>query len=380
MQPIDLAARRLAAQGLVSPSITAPADIVRRLGAVQAQDFAGAKWALALRSRGLADADVERAFAAGELLRTHVLRPTWHFVAPEDIRWMLALTGPRIAAIMASYGRQLGLDATVYARSNAIIARALEGGKQLTRAELAEELRRAGLETTGTQRLARLVMQAEIDGVVCSGARRGRQFTYALLDERVPAMPHLDRDEALLALAARYFASRGPATPRDLAWWSGLTVTEATRAIAAAGSALERVEVDGVAYWMDPTVPGPPRRRRTPLVHLLPNYDEYFIGFKDRSAIGRRLTSVEIVTGGDALIGHVITVDGQLVGGWKRTPAEGGVVELRLMTGLTEVEERAVEAAVRAFGKFVGAPVEPRVLRAVRARSRKRPVPKRVRA
>jgi Winged helix DNA-binding domain len=357
----DIARRRFVNQHLTSATITTPAEVVRLLGAVQAQDYAGAKWALGMRTRGVDDAVVEQAMSDGSIIRTHVLRPTWHFVAPADIRWMLALTAPRVSAAMAHYNRKLELDAAVFRRSNTALTRALRDGKQLTRAELAAVLRQARINVDGTQRLGHLMLQAELDGVICSGARRGKQFTYALLEERVPPTAPLDRDEALLELTKRYFATRSPATPHDFAWWSGLTVADATRGIDMAGSALEREVIDDRTYWADPSVRS--RSKTSPTAHLLPNYDEFFIGFKDRSAIGQRLKSSELITGGDALTAHVIVVDGQLVGGWRRTVTKKAVVELNLRTRLTEAEERAVAAAADAYGDFLKLPVELRGLK-----------------
>ena len=357
MTPGEIAHRRLAAQHLTDPpAVATAADVVRRLGAVQAQDYAGAKWALGLRGRGCTDAAVEQAVNDGSIVRTHVLRPTWHFVAPEDVRWMLALTAPRIKAAMASHDRTLGLDDAVYRRSNAAIASALRGGKQLTRAELAQVLRRARVDTAGPQRLGRLVMRAELDAIVCSGARRAKQFTYALLDERVPPAAPLARDEVLLELTRRYFATRGPATAGDFAWWSGLTVADAKKGIQLAGPALDRETVGDRTYWSDAAAASRKEpAKRSPRAHLLPNYDEYFIGFKDRRAIAQRLGSAKLVTGGNALIGNVVVVDGQLVGAWaRRMEKECVVVELNLMTPLTTLEARAVRSAVEAYGAFLG--------------------------
>jgi hypothetical protein len=353
----DIARRRLVNQHLTAAMLTMPADVVRLLGAVQAQDYAGAKWAVALRTRGAVDGVVEQALTDGSIIRTHVLRPTWHFVTPADIRWMLALTAPRVKAAMAYYDRKLELDDALFRRSNAAIARALRGGKQLTRAELAHVLRRARIDVTDSQRLGHLVMRAELDGVICSGARRGKQFTYALLEERVPPAAALDRDQALLELTKRYFATRGPATANDYAWWSGLTVADATRGIQVAGPSLEREIVDDQAYWFDASQPS--RGKPAPTAHLLPNYDEYFIGFKNRSAIGQRLKSSELVTGGDAVTAHVVVLDGQLVGGWKRKLTKNAVVvELTLLTRLTDAENQAVAAAAEAYGTFLELPVE----------------------
>jgi hypothetical protein len=346
LKPEEVARRRLAGQLLTVPGPATAADVVRRLGAVQAQDYAGAKWALALRTRaGLTDGAVEAEVDAGRILRTHVLRPTWHFVVPEDIRWMLALTGPRISRVLAGYNRTLELTPAVLRRTNAVIAKALRGGRHLTRAELAAALARARIALGGF-RLGRIVAQAEVDGVVCSGARRGRKDTYALLDERVPACPPRDRDEALGELARRYFPTRGPATAHDFAWWSGLTVADARRAVEIAGKVLSRVEIDGRPHWMGEAAPASPRKARA---HLLPNYDEYFIGLLDRSAIGRRLGSVARVTGGNALIRHVVVVGGQIVGGWRRT-ADG--VHLDLDCRLTPAERRLVARAEQDLRDF----------------------------
>ncbi|HSJ52566.1 MAG TPA: winged helix DNA-binding domain-containing protein, partial [Anaerolineae bacterium] len=223
----EIAWRRLANQWITEPKPARPADVVARLGAVQAQDYAGAKWAVGLRLQGATDDDIDRSFAAGEILRTHVLRPTWHFVLPADIRWMLELTAPRVHAASAYMVRKLELDEDTFRRSNDALARALEGGHHLTRQELRGVLEQAGIAVHDGLRLGYLMMQAELDGVVCSGPRRGKQFTYALLAERAPQARRLDRQEALAELAGRFFATRGPATVHDLAKWSSLTVADA---------------------------------------------------------------------------------------------------------------------------------------------------------
>ena len=225
--PTELLTARLRNQQLIASTRRKPAQVVSWLCAMQAQDYPAAKWAIGLaRARHARTRDVEQAFNDGLILRTHVLRPTWHFVAPEDIRWLLALSAPRIHATNAYYYRQAGLDAKTFAKSCAMIHRALEGGKTLTRAELAMHLKRAKVPADGLK-LAYLMMHAELEGVICSGPRRGKQFTYALLDERAPATKPKTRDEALAELAKRYFASHGPATVRDFAWWSGLTTKDA---------------------------------------------------------------------------------------------------------------------------------------------------------
>ena len=357
---VDIAHRRLAHQHLLTSALRQPVDVVRRLGAVQAQDYAGAKWAVGMRTRGrVGDAAVERALREGAILRTHVLRPTWHFVTAADIRWMLALTARRVKAAMAYYDRQLELDDAVFRRSHAALTRALRGGHELTRSELGQVLRRARVGETRSQRLGHLLMRAELDAVVCSGARRGKQATYALLEERVPPAPAHppDRDEALLELTRRYFVTRGPATLKDFAWWSGLTVADASRGVQIAGQSLEREVIGDETYWSDARARS--QRKSSVMAHLLPNYDEYFIGFKNRGAIGRRLNSTDSVMSRDALTPHVIVVDGQLVGGWKRTLRKTAVVvELRVRADLRSSEQQAVVVAAHAFGDFLELPVE----------------------
>ena len=352
---MDIARQRLARSFLLGSAWNTGRDVVRALGAVQAQDYDGAKWALSQRTPRVTDEAIEQEFTAGSILRTHVLRPTWHFVDPADIRWMLALTGPCVSKRMAPYDRKLGLDDRTFRRSNATIAKALRDGAHLTRAELKAELARAHVGPLDVQRAAHLMMRAELDALVCSGPRRGKQFTYALLDDRVPPVAPLARDEALLELTRRYFRTRSPATARDFAWWSGLSMADVKRGLDLARLELELITVDGVAYWSSGTLATRPK----PSAHLLPNYDEFFIGHRDRSAIGQRLASVKAVTGGNFLIAHVVVIDGQLVGGWRRTPERDSVrLDLELLARLSRAEQDRLLREVRRYGSFAGKPVE----------------------
>ncbi len=245
----DFVAERLRNHKLSSPTFQDPANVVRWFGAVQAQDFHGAKWALALRMRKATNASVEEAFNRGEIVRTHLLRPTWHFIAPDDIRWLLQLSGPRVNQRCAGTYRKYELDAAIFKRTNRAITKALEGGKHRTRTELKAALNRAGAAADDGVRLAHILLRAELDGVVCSGPRRGNQFTYALLDERVPQGKQFGRDEALAELTRRYFTSHGPATLADYVWWSGLTTNDARRGIAMLDRELDEVHIEGTTYW-----------------------------------------------------------------------------------------------------------------------------------
>ena len=246
----DIPRLRLFHSGLTGPSFTSPAEAVTHSGAVQAQDFFAATWSLGLRIKNSTRDTIETAYNDGEILRIHVMRPTWHFVMPEDIRWMLELTAPRVKKVLSHYDRKLGLDDALYARSNAAIVTALEGHSYLTRQELKEVLADTGI-VTDVQKLGHVISRAELDGLICSGPKRGKQFTYALLDERVPEFRNLNREESLSELARRYFASHGPAQVQDFSWWSGLADKDAKAALDLVKAGIRAV----YGRWEDLLVP-----------------------------------------------------------------------------------------------------------------------------
>jgi Winged helix DNA-binding domain len=307
---------------------------------VQAQDYPGAKWALGLRAPGLTDEDVERAFTRGDILRTHVLRPTWHFVTPGDIRWLLALSGPRINVNNGPYYRRLGLDDVVLKRARRVIDRALAKGGHLTRAAIGTALRRAGIPAEGVA-LAHVMMNAELEGVVCSGARAGSQFTYALLDDRAPGGRTLTRDEALGKLALRYFGSHGPATVRDFRWWSGLRAEDARRGIEIAGAGLAEDTIGRRPCWTSASGSTTAGTRPTSEAHLLPNYDEYVIAYRDREP-------------DSDVFAHSLIVDGRFAGNWTKTTGRDGVtLDVVSDRRLTPAARRAVAAAADRYARFL---------------------------
>src|SRR5438128_282472 len=224
---LDIAHRRLHNQHITRRTLETPQALVEWLGAVQAQDFAAAKWALGLRLQGVTDDDIEQAFTDGAILRTHVMRPTWHLVAPEDIRWLLALTAPRVHAVNAHMYRKYEVDGPSLALCRRVLEQALRDHNYLARRELVSLLEQVGITTGDTIRTSLLMMHAELEGVICNGPMRRKQFTYALIEERAPNTLTLTREEALAELASRFFTSHGPATAQDFAWWSGLTVADA---------------------------------------------------------------------------------------------------------------------------------------------------------
>jgi hypothetical protein len=342
-------------QSLTESRLQRPEEVVACLGAVQAQDYAGAKWAVAQRTIDCTDSQVEQACADGSILRTHVLRPTWHFVTPADIRWMLELTARRIKQVMSYSNRKFEFHPPVLKRAGKVLARALRDGRSMIRSEMYDTLTRAGINVAGDQRLGHLLMDAELDGVICSGPRRGNQATYMLLDERAPAAARLDRDEALLRLARIYFTSHGPATPSDFSWWSGLTVADAKRGIEIAGNDLEKVLVSGRAFFGSPDMLDCSRSG----ARLLPNYDEFFIAYRDRSAVAQRLRKSGFNARTDNIFSNIAIVDGQVVGTWRRAVARSGVrLELTPLVMLTEADRKKLRSAARRYSMFLRSPVE----------------------
>lgn len=352
LTPSEIAHQRFHNQHIARAKFEKPDEVVAWLGAMQGQEYAMAKWGVAQRMREINDVEMEQAFIEGKTLRTHLLRPTWHFVAEADIRWVLMLTAPRVQAVNAYMYRRLEMDAAFFKRSNAALIKALRDGKQLTRVELASALQEAGIPTTGELRMGYIMMRAELDGIVCSGARRGKQFTYALLEERVPPVKKLDRDEALVELTKRYFTSRGPATMKDFVVWSGLTMADIKKGIEMLKPKLEHEVIDGQAYWFAESAL--PKTRLSKTAHLLPIYDEYVMGYKDRSAMLGLLEKEKLV-GSSIAFDNIIVIDSMLVGSWKRTLTKSEVlVETNFNVPLTKTQTQAVAAAVEQYGKFLG--------------------------
>jgi hypothetical protein len=351
MPATAIALRRLAQQRLSQNRFHTPGEVVAWLGAVQSQDYLGAKWSLGLRMQAAADDMIEQAFNDGTILRTHVMRPTWHFVMPADIRWLLELTAPRVNAANAYMVRQLELDDALFRRSNDVIANALQGGQMCTRAELGVALAKAGILAEGL-RLGYIIFRAELDAVVCSGPRRGKQFTYALLDERAPHARRLPRDEALAGLTRRYFTGHGPATVRDFAWWSGLTVADARAGLGMLASDLTHEVIDGQTYYYPASMP--PAVESPEQAFLLPTYDEILVGYAsfDKSRSGGQAINQNVVFNPRIVIG------GRIAGSWQRTFNKGVViVEIVPFAPLTAAEEAAIAAAAQRYGDFVVMPV-----------------------
>lgn len=358
MKNSDIITLRLNNQQLINPSFTSAVDLVQWMGAVQSQDYAGAKWALASRLKKPIESEIEEAIDKGEILRTHVLRPTWHFVVSEDIRWMIGLTEPRITAFSAKYFRDLELDKPVLKRSNKTIVKALQSGKHLTRKELGEALEKAGIATDGL-RLTFMLFRAELDQLICSGARRGKQATYALVEQRAPHARFLKKDEALAELAQRYFKSRGPATIKDFTWWSGLSPDDARKAVEIVKSQFDSDEGNGQTYFFSSSAPS--KKSKNAAVYLLPSWDEYTVAYKDRSSV---VDSVHESKAGHGIFNPNIIVDGLIQGSWRRTLKNDKVLlALHYFSPASKAMHKSVTSIATRYAKFHGKKLELSVLK-----------------
>jgi len=343
----DIPYLRLTSQQIAASKLSKPADLVKWMGCIQAQDYAGAKWAIGNRINGITDAQIEHDLDKGKILRTHVLRPTWHFVSPQDIGWMLQLTAPKVKAMSKPYHRKLGMDAAVLKNSRVIIIKALQRHNYLTREELTIHLNKGKIDTSDI-RLGFLLMDAELDGIICSGPRKGNKFTYALLAERVSKIKLLDKDESIATLAKTYFQSHGPATRRDFAWWSGLTLTESKLGIELNKKQLSSETIDNQTYWFVKNTASVKEQQQ---VHLLPAYDEYTVAYKDRSLV---LPANCIKPTGNGIFKPTIVVNGQVAGTWKSSFVKDKVlIELTFINKVADIFKIAAHKEALRYATFL---------------------------
>lgn len=356
MTSFDIAYQRLHNQSIAPAAFTTPGDVVKRLGAVQAQGYLGALWALGLRMKAATEQTIEQAISDRKIIRTWPMRGTLHFVAPEDVRWMLALLTPRVIAASARRHKQLELDEATFACAEGLFTLALRGGRQLTRNEMMEVLEQSGITTTG-QRGYHILWRTAQGGLICFGPRQGKQDTFVLLDDWLPEGKTLSREESLAELAKRYFTGHGPATIQDFMWWSGLPAADARASLEMVKPQLAHKTLDGQTYWFSLSLPT--KKATSPTAYLLPGFDEYLLGYKDRSAVLDPAHATKVVPGGNGMFKPIITIDGRVVGTWKRTLRKTKVVvNFKPFTSLSPVQMEDVAAAAETYGRFLGLPVE----------------------
>ena len=361
----EITALRLAAQGIAgagahADATTGVAETVQRMLAVQAQDFAGAVWSLGLRTPGSTEAQVEAAIASGAVVRSWPMRGTLHFVPPRDLGWMLSLTSARTIQSTETRRRTLGLSHADIERVREVAQRELGGGRVLGRDALLAAFDAAGV-STASQRGYHLLLhlgitQTIVFGPLAVGPGGGRQQTFVLLDEWVPAPRRLEREEALGEFALRYFAAHGPATVRDFAWWTSMTLADARLGLSVARDGLEELFVDDVSYFLTPSSGASAATARA--VHALPGFDEYLLGYQDRSAPLAAEHAERVVPGKNGLFLPTIVVGGEVVGTWRRTLGSRGVtVEAQPFGTLGVTAARGFDAAVARYARFLGRPL-----------------------
>ena len=349
MNTTDISTLRLQNQQVSATKFKTANELVCWMGAMQAQDYNQAKWAIGARLPHLTEDQIESAFNRGDILRTHLMRPTWHFVSPEDIYWLVSLSAKQIKSSMKTRNRQLELTEEVFKTSQEVIIKALEGNRHLTRDELSEFLNAAGISTK-EQRLPHILMEAEIDRIICSGSLKGKKQTYALLEERVPNKIELTTDEALALLARKYFTSHGPATLADFTWWSGLPVSQARKAIALNNKNLHSEIIDGETYWM-----ADQQISTSPLLHsafLLPAFDEYLVSYKNREAAINEEDHAKAVSK-NGIFWPIVVINGQISGLWKKTAKKDLlIIEINHFRPHSNIEIKLLEQAAEFYGYY----------------------------
>ena len=305
---------RLVSQKIAAPGLETAAQCVAWMGGMQAQDFRMSQWAIGLRLPGATETDIRRAIDSAEIIRTHLLRPTWHFVSATDIYWMLNLTAPHLKAGMKGRHKALELNDKILKKCNSIIEDALVAGKNLTRKELVAELNKHKI-ATDNNRSSHIFLNAELEGLICSGKIKGSQPTYALLGQRVPSKKIFNKEESLCLLATKYFQSHSPATFNDFLWWSGLPVTEARQALEMVKGNFFKQKINESEYWFNDSFTGQQTRKNS--IFLLPAFDEYLISYKDRSASICSIHESKAFSK-NGIFWPTIIANGKVEGTWKR--------------------------------------------------------------
>lgn len=346
---------RLINQQITASKLKEVKDLVTWMGAIQAQDYNMAKWAIGLRIPSSTDKIIEEAFNKGEIIRTHILRPTWHFISPDDVSWMLELTAEQIKSTMRSSNRLLGITKKISEKSNLIINDALTQNKYLTRKELSEFLNKANIKFKDPRAYRHIIFNAELDGIVCSGPIKGKEQTYNLLSRLVKKQKQYKKDEALYELAKRYFTSHGPATLYDFSWWSGLRINDAQKAIDLVKKEIISDKIKSKTYWLSSDTVN---KAKQDSLHLLPAYDEFIISYKDRtpSLQSKHQREVSTING---IFKPIIVFNGKIIGTWKKNIKKNKInIEIKLFHPVKKDTELSIEKEVERYGLFLNQKLE----------------------
>jgi hypothetical protein len=349
----DLVNLRLANQQISSGRFTSPGDLAGWMGAMQAQDFRMVRWAFGLRLNGFDIAGINKAINNAKIIRTHLLRPTWHFVSAEDLQWILEISAPRIKSSLKYRQDFLGLTPEILSETNAIISEVLKG-KSLAREKIKKELNEGGIVTDNNS-LSHILFWAELSGIICSGEILDDKQTYTLIHERIPRTKHYERKEALGILALKYFKSHGPATLKDFGWWSGLTAADMKISLEMAGDELESIEIDSARYWLGRgQQPGDPPLQ----AWLIPAFDEIIISYTDRSAIISGDSHSKAVSS-NGIFRPVVIIENQVAGLWRTVKSKKGIiVEISSFRSLNRSDKILINNAAESYSNFTGSQTE----------------------
>jgi hypothetical protein len=353
----EISKARIFSQRIDSQEFKSPNKIVRWMGAIQAQDYSMAKWAIGVRLKNPTESEVESCIDKGEIIRTHLLRPTWHFVSPEDIYWMLQLSASKIKSSAKSRHKQLELTGSIIKKAELILEKSLLKEKSLSREEISKEFHKSKIRTD-ENRLSHIMLSAELDGIVCSGSLKKNKLTYSLLSERVPHKIELSREESITELTRRYFLSRFPATLNDFVWWSNLSVTEARAGMESVKTDFIIETIDSVKYWIPESYTN--KILKKPSVHLLPAFDEFLISYKDRRSSLTLINNIKTISD-NGIFHPPIVENGQVTGLWKRTILKNKVIiETNYFTPQDNSIRNLIEKNIRKYGQFLGKDPETR--------------------
>ena len=355
MNIVDIPYLRLYNQQIIGSKFRTPKEIVSWMGAIQAQDFGMSKWAVGVRLNGATEQTVASAIDNGDIIRTHLMRPTWHLTVAEDVYWMLELTTPQIKGVMKFRDKVLELDPTVYEKTNFIIANALQGGKHLSREELSGEFQMANIPTD-YNKVSHYLMRAEIDELVCSGRTINNKSTFALLSERVPQVQRFSREESASKLALSYFLSHGPATLQDFIWWSGLPISLSRHALESIKSKLVSEKIENQTFWFSDSLSIPAPDKNT--VFLLPAYDEFTISYRDRTA-SLTLDMHRKAISSNGIFRPIIVINGEVGGLWRKTTQKDNIrLEINLFQPVGNSIKEQIEEAVAQYGSYLNRKIE----------------------
>lgn len=348
---MDIARYRLHAQSIEGKKFDTPLEAVKHMGALQAQDFGQAVWAVGLRTATPSLRAVEQAIASREIVLTWPMRGTIHFVPAEDAKWMVELMASRMLAASRYNQRSLNVTEEIIAQAGRTFKKQLSGGKQATRSAMMQGLASTGIDTSG-QRGYHLLRHFSLTGLICLASAEGKQQTFALMDEWVKSSKQLSKEEALAELTKRYFISHGPASLRDFVNWTGLTTTDAKQGLEAIKPHLISEIIDGTQFWFSPNI----TVKASSHIHLLPGFDEYFLGYKDRQHIIRAEDATKVVPGGNGVFKPLIVQNGQVVGTWKRQVKKQGV-KISYDFFNDPIVEAKLNSQAKAYALFLGLPL-----------------------